>query len=187
LFIRFTISVPVGGGNEVARRRPLVRIEIIFGLVILSAARRSAATKGKSKDPEDLSSAMLLQEILFEKPVLLSLPVRDGSYYQFWVYILTSCTGTLYVGVTGYLGTRIMQHKIDSFEGFTKKYKIHRLVYYENYEHVMTAIRREKQLKGWRREKKIVLIEKMNPRWQDLAENWGREMRFRGQSLKRTP
>jgi putative endonuclease len=130
---------------------------------------------------------MLLQEVLFEKPVLPSLPVRDSSYYQFWVYILTSCTGTLYVGVTGYLGTRIMQHKIDSFEGFTKKYKVHRLVYYENYEHVMTAIRREKQLKGWRREKKIILIEKMNPRWQDLAENWGREMRFRGQSLKRTP
>lgn len=51
----------------------------------------------------------------------------------------------------------------------------------------MTAIRREKQLKGWRPEKKIVLIEKANPRWQDLAENWGREMRFRGQSLKRIP
>jgi putative endonuclease len=119
--------------------------------------------------------------------VLPSLPMRKGSYYEFWVYILTSRTGTLYVGVTGYLGTRIMQHKIDSIEGFTKKYKVHRLVYYESYEHVMTAIRREKQLKGWRREKKIVLIEKMNPRWEDLAENWGREMRFRGQSLKGTP
>jgi len=119
--------------------------------------------------------------------VLPSLPMRDGSYYEFWVYILTSRSGTLYVGVTGYLGTRIIQHKIDSIEGFTKKYKVHRLVYYESYEHVMTAICREKQLKGWRREKKIVLIEKMNPRWQDLAENWGREMRFRGQSLKRTP
>jgi putative endonuclease len=75
--------------------------------------------------------------------MLPSLPMRDGSYYEFWVYILTSRTGTLYVGVTGYLGTRIMQHKIDSIEGFTKKYKIHRLVYYESYEHVMTAIRRE--------------------------------------------
>ena len=114
-------------------------------------------------------------------------PMRDGNYYQFWVYILTSRTGTLYTGVTGYLGDRINQHKIDSIEGFTKKYQVHRLVYYESYEHVMTAIRREKQLKGWRREKKIALIEKMNPRWQDLAENWGREMRFRGQSLQRTP
>lgn len=77
-----------------------------------------------------------------------------------------------------------MQHKIDSIEGFTSKYKIHRLVFYESYQYVQSAIRREKQLKGWRREKKTALIEKVNPRWQDLAENWGREMRFRGQSLK---
>jgi putative endonuclease len=76
---------------------------------------------------------------------------------------------------------------MDSIEGFTKKYKVHRLVYYETYDHVETAIRREKQLKGWRRQKKISLIEKMNPRWQDIAENWGREMLFRGQSLGRTP
>jgi putative endonuclease len=61
------------------------------------------------------------------------------------------------------------------------------LVYYETYDHVQRAIGREKQLKGWRREKKIALIEKMNPRWQDLSENWGREMRFRGQSLEKTP
>jgi putative endonuclease len=117
-------------------------------------------------------------------PVLPSHAMHDGSYYEFWVYILTSRTGTLYVGVTGYLGTRITQHKIDSIEGFTQKYKVHRLVYYESYQYIQTAIRREKQLKGWRREKKIALIEKINPRWQDLAENWGREMRFRGQSLK---
>src|SRR5262249_45467659 len=113
--------------------------------------------------------------------------MRDGSYYEFWVYILTSRTGTLYVGVTGYLGPRITQHKIDSIEGFTKKYHVDRLVYYESYQYVHTAIRREKQLKGWRRSKKIALIEETNPRWLDLAENWGREMRFRGQSLKRTP
>jgi len=61
------------------------------------------------------------------------------------------------------------------------------LVYYESYQDVQVAIGREKQLKHWRREKKIALIEKMNPRWQDLAENWGREMRFRGQYLGRTP
>lgn len=110
--------------------------------------------------------------------------MRDGSNYTFWVYILTSRTGTFYIGITGYIGDRIMQHKMDSIEGFTKKYKVHRLVYYETYDHVLTAIRREKQLKGWRRAKKIALIEKLNPRWLDLAENWGREMRFRGQSLK---
>ena len=60
------------------------------------------------------------------------LAMCDGSYYEFWVYILTSRTGTLYIGVTGYLGWRIMQHKIDSVEGFTKKYKVQRLVYYES-------------------------------------------------------
>jgi putative endonuclease len=92
-----------------------------------------------------------------------------------------------YIGITGYIDRRISQHKMDSIEGFTKKYKIHRLVYYETFDYVLNAIRREKQLKGWRREKKIALIEKANPRWQDLSENWGREMRFRGQPLVRTP
>ena len=113
--------------------------------------------------------------------------MRDGFNYTFWVYILTSRTGTLYIGITGYIDRRISQHKMDSIEGFTKKYKVHRLVYYETFDYVLNAIRREKQLKGWRREKKIALIEKTNPRWQDLSENWGREMRFRGQSLERTP
>jgi predicted GIY-YIG superfamily endonuclease len=74
-----------------------------------------------------------------------------------------------------------------SIEGFTKKYKVHRLVYYETFDHAANAISREKQLKRWRRSKKVVLVEKVNPRWQDLAESWGREMRFRGQSIVRTP
>jgi putative endonuclease len=113
--------------------------------------------------------------------------MRDGFYYKFWVYILSSRSGTLYVGITGYLNRRITQHKIDTIEGFTKKYQCHRLVYYESYQDVGVAIAREKQLKRWRREKKIWLVEKLNPRWQDLAENWGREMRFRGQSLGKTP
>jgi putative endonuclease len=126
-------------------------------------------------------------EVVPRLAVLTSFAVRDGFNYQFWVYILTSRTGTLYIGITGYFDRRIQQHKMDCIKGFTKKYKVHRLVYYETYDHVETAIRREKQLKGWRRQKKISLIEKMNPRWQDMAENWGREMRFRGQSLGRTP
>jgi putative endonuclease len=113
--------------------------------------------------------------------------MREGSFYKFWVYIIVSRTGTLYIGVTGYLARRIRQHKIESIEGFTQKYKVHRLVYYETYDHVLTAINREKQLKGWRREKKIALVEKANPRWRDLAEQWGREIRIRGESLGRTP
>jgi putative endonuclease len=113
--------------------------------------------------------------------------MRNDSTYKFWVYILSSRTGTLYVGVTGFLAHRIHQHKIDSFEGFTEKYQVHRLVYYEAYDHVTIAISREKQLKGWRRQKKIALVGTTNPRWQDLAEQWGREMRFAGQRLGRTP
>jgi putative endonuclease len=112
--------------------------------------------------------------------------MRDGRFYKFWVYIVASQTGTLYTGVTGFLESRVGQHKEGSFEGFTKKYSCHRLVYYETFDDVRKAMGREKQLKGWRREKKIALIEKMNPRWEDLAEHWGREMRFPGQPLKRT-
>lgn len=113
--------------------------------------------------------------------------MKDGFHYKFWVYILSSRSGTLYVGLTGFLGRRIHQHKYDTIDGFTRKYQCHRLVYYESYQDVLVAIAREKQLKRWRRDKKILLIEKMNPRWQDLAENWGREMRLRGQSLEKTP
>jgi len=89
-------------------------------------------------------------------------------------------------GHQGFFERRVHQHKCDTIEGFTKKYQVHRLVYYESHQDVYIAIGREKQLKRWRREKKIALIEKLNPRWQDLAENWGREIRFRGQSLERT-
>ena len=85
--------------------------------------------------------------------------MREGNDYTFWVYILSSRTGTLYIGITGYIDRRISQHKMDSIEGFTEKYKVHRLVYYETFGYVLNAIRREKQLKGWRREKKIALIE----------------------------
>jgi putative endonuclease len=113
--------------------------------------------------------------------------MRDGFHYKFWVYILSSRSGTLYVGLTGFFERRIHQHKYDTIEGFTRKYQCHRLVYYESYQDVQVAIAREKQLKRWRREKKIALIEKLNPRWQDLAEKWGGEMRFRGQSLGRIP
>ena len=117
--------------------------------------------------------------------VLLFPAMREGRFYKFWVYIMVSRTGTLYIGMTGFVDTRIFQHKSGEIDGFTKKYKCDRLVYYEQYDDVYVAKRREKQLKGWRRDKKIALIEKMNPRWEDLAENWGREMLFRGQSMKK--
>ncbi len=112
--------------------------------------------------------------------------MRDGQLYQFWVYIVGSRTGTLFVGMTGFFTRRVAQHKSGLIEGSTKKYGVDRLLYYEVYSDVGQARRRELQLKGWRREKKIKLIEKMNPRWKDLAEHWGQEMLFKGQSLEKT-
>jgi len=86
-----------------------------------------------------------------------------------FVYILASGkNGTLYVGVTSDLQKRIYEHKTNVTEGFTQKYGVHDLVYYEMTEDIRGAIEREKQLKNWKREWKIVLIEKENPEWRDL-------------------
>jgi putative endonuclease len=104
--------------------------------------------------------------------------------HRYAVYIMGSKTGTLYVGMSGFFDTRVDQHKAGETEGFSATYHCNRLVYYETYDKVYKAIAREKQLKGWRRAKKIALIEKLNPRWQDLAENWGKEMLLPNQSIK---
>lgn len=76
--------------------------------------------------------------------------------------------GTLYIGVTNNLLERVHQHKNDLVEGFTKKYAVHSLVYYEVFQDIYSAITREKQMKKWKREWKIKLIEKSNPNWEDL-------------------
>ncbi len=88
---------------------------------------------------------------------------------QFYVYLLSSKrNGTLYIGVTSDLLKRVYEHKSNLVEGFTKKYCVHKLVYYGATEDVASAIRREKQLKKWKRSWKIELIEKKNPEWKDL-------------------
>ena len=85
------------------------------------------------------------------------------------IYILASeRNGTLYIGVTSNLVQRIWQHKSDSVEGFTEKYGVHRLVYFELLDDMPNAITREKQMKKWNRAWKLSLIEKQNPTWQDL-------------------
>ena len=95
--------------------------------------------------------------------------MKTGYYY---VYILTNVRDhRLYIGVTNDLKRRLYEHKNGIIDGFTKHYNIHKLVYYEYTTDPNAAIAREKQLKGWRREKKIALIEKMNPRWKDLGED----------------
>ena len=85
------------------------------------------------------------------------------------VYILASKqNGTLYIGVTSDLGERVWQHKNDMTEGFSKKYAVHKLVYYELHRDTVAAITREKQLKKWNRAWKLELIEEKNPEWKDL-------------------
>jgi putative endonuclease len=91
------------------------------------------------------------------------------SYY---VYLLTNRSRTLYTGVTNDLTRRVYEHRQKMVPGFTQKYNIDRLVYFEESADVRDAIAREKQIKGWTRAKKIVLIESMNPEWQDLSEGW---------------
>jgi len=90
---------------------------------------------------------------------------------QSYVYILSSKkNGTLYIGVTSDLIKRVWEHKNNVVEGFTKKYSVHNLVYFEIYEDIEQAIKREKQLKRWNRKWKLELIEKSNPDWVDLYE-----------------
>jgi putative endonuclease len=85
------------------------------------------------------------------------------------VYLLASeYNGTLYVGVTSDVQKRIWQHKNDAFEGFTKKYNVKKLVWYETHVEILSAIQREKHIKKWNREWKIRLIEQENPQWDDL-------------------
>jgi putative endonuclease len=90
----------------------------------------------------------------------------------YYVYIMTNRTRRLYIGVTNDLGRRVYQHKHHVMPGFTSKYFLERLVYFEETNDVRAAISREKELKGWRRSKKIALIEKLNPRWSDLSRGW---------------
>ena len=88
----------------------------------------------------------------------------------YYVYILSSPTGTLYIGFTNDLIRRIYEHREKLVDGFTKRYNIYRLIYYEEYGDVNEARDREKQLKGWRRKKKLDLIRKMNPKFIDLYD-----------------
>jgi putative endonuclease len=91
---------------------------------------------------------------------------------EYFVYILTNKSRTLYTGVTGDIEGRMWQHKQGKGSSFTSRYKINQLVYYESCSDILEAIAREKQIKGWLRAKKIALIESMNPNWEDLSADW---------------
>jgi putative endonuclease len=91
---------------------------------------------------------------------------------QFYVYIMTNHSRTLYTGMTNDLLRRVAEHKQKLIPGFTARYNITRLVYYEETPDVHSAIAREKQIKGWVRAKKVALIEAANPQWRDLSAEW---------------
>jgi len=97
---------------------------------------------------------------------------REKRYY---VYIMASLSGTLYTGVTNSVCRRSQEHKWSEGSSFTTKYEVNRLVYYEVFRYVNNAISREKKIKGWRRSRKVTLIESQNPGWRDLSRDFGRE------------
>ncbi len=98
--------------------------------------------------------------------------------YKFWVYIMASLSGTLYTGMTNDLDRRVYEHKHKLVPGFTARYDCNRLVFFEQYRYVNSAIAREKQIKAGSRAAKIQLIESQNPRWADLAAHWEWEYDF---------
>jgi putative endonuclease len=95
--------------------------------------------------------------------------MHEDSYFT---YIVAGRSHTLYISVTGDLRKRVFEHKWEEHDGFSAKYNCDRLVWFEGHQGVATAIAREKQLKGWRRDKKIALIEKQNRAWIDLSKDW---------------
>jgi putative endonuclease len=92
--------------------------------------------------------------------------------HQYCVYIATNGSKTLYTGVTNDLKRRMFEHRNSLIPGFTSKYRIDRLVHFETTSDVRAAIAREKQIKGWKRVRKVALIEAENPRWLDLSKEW---------------
>jgi putative endonuclease len=101
-----------------------------------------------------------------------------GVAKTYYVYIMSSQRRVLYIGITSNILKRVFQHKAHTFAGFTAKYNVTNLVYFEQYGSVRRAIAREKELKDWRREKKTTLIEASNPKWRDLSHAWYQRHRF---------
>jgi putative endonuclease len=102
---------------------------------------------------------------------------------MYFVYIMTNRSMTLYTGVTNNLMRRVREHKTGTGSGFTAKYKLDRLVYFERFEDIHNAIEREKCIKGWLRIRKIALIVSVNPSWKDLSEQWYERHEFQPQSM----
>jgi len=110
--------------------------------------------------------------------------MRQRTYY---VYIMASKSRVIYVGVTGFLMARVLRHRAGEGGEFTRRYRVHRLVYFQSFHNVGDAIQRETEMKKWRREKKVGLIEERNPTWEDLAEGWGQQVPMRVRTADSSP
>lgn len=97
-------------------------------------------------------------------------PLNFMKEYKFYVYIMASASGTLYIGMTNSIIRRVNEHRAALGSNFTAKYSCYKLVYYERFDYVYNALDREKELKSWRREKKQNLIKKFNAPWRDLSD-----------------
>ena len=110
--------------------------------------------------------------------------VRERRYY---VYIMSSKSRVIYVGMTGFLMARVLRHRAGEGGEFTRRYRVHRLVYFESFQNVENAIARETEIKKWRREKKVELIRRENPTWEDLAAGWGEAVGMRVRKASSSP
>ena len=98
------------------------------------------------------------------------------NIHHYYLYLLTNKkNGTLYIGVTNNLERRLFEHKNKLVDGFTKRYNLNKLIYFETYQFVNDAIKRERNMKKWKRQWKIDLIERDNPNWKDLSKDWFEE------------
>lgn len=113
-----------------------------------------------------------LFEVLDKRKVMFHILALWCPLKNYCVHILASKSRVLYIGVTNNLERRLFEHRQKLVPGFTAKYSVKRLVYYELFENIRDAIAREKQIEAWRREKKIALIERANPEWRELSEAW---------------
>lgn len=115
-----------------------------------------------------------------DKPSTRGLSLRFAPFettifmakYLYYVYIMASSSGTLYIGMTNNLERRVIEHREGLREGFSKRYSCNKLVYLEEYQNIWDAKNREREIKKWRREKKENLIKQLNPHWKDLSKEW---------------
>lgn len=112
------------------------------------------------------------QNLYLKRSTIFKYLRNGGAMKKYYVYMMTNHSKTLYTGVTNDLKRRVYEHKNKLVEGFTKRYNITKLVYYEETNSIHSALQREKQLKNWRRQWKIDLIESVNRDWDDLSDGW---------------